>query len=89
MRCNNCQHFGHFAKECSTPEEPVCGKCSENHRTDSCAKYERKCINCIRNGDEELDHSVTYHGCPAVMKQHEEKKAKSLNSSGRGLPQTT
>jgi hypothetical protein len=89
MRCNNCQHFGHFAKECPTPEEPVCGKCSDNHRTDSCDKYERICVNCIRNKEEEIHHSVTYHGCPAVMKQLEVMKAKSLNLSGRGLPQAT
>ena len=31
-RCNNCQHFGHFAKDCPTPEETACGKCSGDHR---------------------------------------------------------
>ena len=32
-RRNNCQHFRHFAKNCPTPDEPFCEKCSENHRT--------------------------------------------------------
>ena len=88
MRCNNCQHFGHFAKNCPTPDEPFCGKCSESHRTDSCTKYERKCINCVRSGNEDTNHSVLYHGCPSVVKQ-QELKSKSLNSLGRGALQQT
>ena len=24
-RCNSCQHFGHFAKDCPTPDEPYRG----------------------------------------------------------------
>ena len=88
MRCNNCQHFGHFAKSCPTPDEPVCGKCSENHRTDSCAKYERKCVNCVRNGNDVSDHATSYHGCPAVIKQ-QEMKTKSLNSTDQRSLQPT
>ena len=88
MRCNNCQHFGHFARNCPTQDEPVCGKCSESHRTDSCDKNERKCINCVRNGNEDDNHSVLYHGCPSVVKQLE-LKSKSLNSLSRGALQQT
>ena len=89
MRCNNCQHFGHFAKACPTPEEPFCGKCSENHRTDSCEKYERKCINCVRSENGDCNHAVTYHGCPAVIKQIELMKSKNLNLSSPRTLQLT
>ena len=88
MRCNNCQHFGHFAKNCPTQDEPICGKCSGNHRTDSCDKSERKCINCVRKGNVNNNHSVLYHGCPSVV-EHLDLKSKSLNSSSRMMLQET
>ena len=78
QRCNNCQHFGHFAKNCPTPEEPFCAKCSGPHRTDSCTRYDRKCINCIRKNEDDVNHSVFYHGCPTTVKYLELKTA-SLN----------
>ena len=80
MRCNNCQHFGHFAKECPTPEEAHCGKCSGNHRTDGCTSEERKCVNCIRKGEAVFDHPTFFHGCPTMVKQQE---LKTLNSQNR------
>ena len=66
-RCNNCQLYGHFAKECPTHMDPICGKCAESHRTDQCssAPGARKCINCIRNNKDEIDHPVFYHKCPS------------------------
>ena len=81
--CNNCQLYGHFAKNCPTPMEPVCGKCGEKHRTDQCSSSsdDRKCINCIRNDKDEIDHPVFYHKCPSLVKyQQEVKKKKDLNS---------
>ena len=74
-RCNNCQHFGHFAKECPTPDETNCGKCSGNHRTDSCVTDERKCINCVRNNLGELNHPAYFYKCPCLLKYED-----SLNS---------
>ena len=32
-RCYNCQKFGHYIKDCSTPEVHICALCSENHST--------------------------------------------------------
>ena len=67
-RCNNCQHYGHFAKDCPTPEEPVCGKCSGNHRTDECDCDVKKCINCIRKNNPDSNHTAFDHKCPTLMK---------------------
>ena len=87
LRCNNCQHFGHFAKQCPTPEEPFCAKCSGNHRTDSCTGNDRKCINCMRKNETDVNHSVYYHGCPSTAK-YLELKASSLNQGQTHQHQT-
>ena len=86
-RCNNCQHFGHFAKSCPTPNEPFCAKCSGNHRTDGCTSDDRKCINCVRKNEADVNHSVFYHGCPTTVK-YLELKATSLNQGQRDLHPT-
>ena len=79
-RCNNCQLYGHFAKECPTAPVTNCGKCAEEHRTDQCSSDVRKCINCVRNNIAESDHPVFYHKCPALVKYNEEvMKKKDLN----------
>ena len=70
-RCNNCQMFGHFVKDCPTPNSHYCGKCSANHRTDSCSSNERKCINCIRNNIPESAHCTFDHKCPSLKKYQE------------------
>ena len=75
-RCNNCQKFGHFAKECPTLDDPKCGKCGEDHRTDSCSSENRKCINCVRGNLPDTNHAAFYYKCPCVIKHQED----SLNS---------
>ena len=87
-RCNNCQHYGHFAKECPTPEEPVCGKCGGNHRTDGCNSGESKCINCLRKNCNDANHAAYDHICP-TLKAYEKDFAerngdRSLNMHRRG-----
>ena len=82
-RCNNCQHFGHYAKDCPTPEEPFCGNCGENHRSDQCQNKEaKKCVNCTRKNLTANDHSAFDHKCPSFL----ENKQRSLNQ--RGMDQT-
>ena len=85
-RCNNCQHFGHYARECPTPEEHVCGKCGEAHITNDCDSENVKCVNCLRNSSEHCDHAAFDFRCPALKKQQEvEKKKQSVQSLNYSL----
>ena len=77
-RCNNCQQFGHFIKDCTTLDDPKCAKCGENHRTDSCSSETRNCINCVRNNLTDTCHPAFYYKCPCLVKFQES----SLNSKG-------
>ena len=79
-RCNNCQKYGHFVANCSTPSEASCGKCSENHSTRDCTSTIRGCINCRRNNLEHNSHSAFYHKCPSLIKFQEESDQTNLNS---------
>ena len=87
-RCNNCQHYGHFAKDCPTPDEPICGKCSGDHRTDGCNSHETKCINCVRKNCNDTNHAAYDHRCP-TLKDYEKNFAerntdRSLKAHARG-----
>ena len=88
-----CQHYGHFAKDCPTPDEPVCGRCSGNHRTDGCNSNEKKCINCVRKGHYESNHEAFDHKCPTFKKHEKEltdrNNMESLNVQGMGQPNLT
>ena len=89
-RCNNCQHYGHYAKDCPTPDEPSYGICSGNHRTDSCDSGEKRCINCVRKGDAATDHTAFDHKCPTMMKHEQELAQKrSLNLRGTNVTMPT
>ena len=79
-RCNNCQHFGHFAKDCPTPEEPYCGNCGMNHRSDQCPnKDQKKCINCVRKQVTDSTHSAFDHKCPTFLENEQHLTQRSLN----------
>ena len=76
-RCNNCQVIGHYYKECPTPTEPSCAKCSLKHQTQSCTVTDYKCINCSKAG-RVANHSAFDPKCPAVKSEVDKKK--TLNS---------
>ena len=76
-RCNNCQGIGHYYKECPTPDETRCAKCSLDHPTNSCTSTESKCINCSKEG-KEANHKAYDPKCPAIVCEIEKKK--NLNS---------
>ena len=78
-RCNICQQFGHYAKECPTPDYPTCSECSENHLTENCDSSDQKCINCTRNKEDNKEHTATSFKCPSFIKQQNQLKTK-LNS---------
>ena len=86
-RCNNCQHFGHFAKNCPTPNEPSCGKCSGNHRSDACNSEQKKCINCIRKNVADSNHTAFDHKCPTMVKHEQEQSERNKNLNGQEINQ--
>ena len=81
-RCNNCQGHGHYYKECPTPNEHYCAKCSLQHATKDCdATLDRpKCINCVKAGIENKNHAAYDHRCPTRLNILKKKKnANNLN----------
>lgn len=47
IRCLRCQRFGHERRACQATA-PRCGKCADQHETDSCPadRFNPKCANC-------------------------------------------
>ena len=84
-RCNNCQNFGHYAKDCPNPT--TCGKCSGDHPTTECIQFTSKCINCTRNKEVDIDHAATSFHCPSFLKQQNDLKSK-LNRDNLNLPRS-
>ena len=80
-RCNICQHFGHYARECPTPDEKACGKCSGAHQTNDCDSEQLKCVNCVRKNIEPCDHAAFDYRCPTLKKEQEVEKKKQSSKS--------
>ena len=76
-RCNNCQSFGHFYKNCSSPGGPICAICSGNHSTNVCQSEMLTCVNCVKSElvpPAECNHRADDPGCPTMRKQQEKLK---------------
>lgn len=82
-RCNKCQDFGHYAKECTG--SAVCGLCaSEAHETKDCEHKDKAnvndylcCYNCKKTGQTEQmsGHGATSTNCPCYIAQQKKLKA--------------
>lgn len=56
LRCNKCQRFGHFAKECTFAE--ICRNCHKGHATSTCNdEHVNKCSNCIAENKKGAQHN--------------------------------
>lgn len=76
-RCNRCQSFHHYHKECK--KEEVCANCAERHDTRRCQNTGKfKCINCSIAGFENIDHCASSFQCPSYIAEQEKLK-KSIN----------
>ena len=74
-RCNNCQEYGHYYKECPTPNVHCCAKCSADHPTNTCPESSiRKCINCTKAGLLDNEHATYDHNCQSLKNQLHKKK---------------
>ena len=77
-RCNNCQGFGHFYKECQTPETKVCANCGDDHATKDCVSTTKHCVNCAKSGATDCEHRSDDPKCPSLS-QEQEKMKSNLN----------
>ena len=80
-RCNKCQKFGHYEKDCQN--EVCCGYCSSHdHTSDDCQAVEEndyknyKCVNCKDNKKEANGHSSLWHKCPSYIEMQSKMKSK-------------
>ena len=68
FQCYNCQWFGHKAKDCTG--KTVCGKCSQEHKTNECGTNTPKCGNCVGNGvDGNKDHYAFDKSCTFIRNE--------------------
>ena len=71
-RCNLCQCFGHYAKDCA-PNTPIaCGFCTESHKSDQCPVKDKdhthhKCSNCLKAGITSVGHPSFWQKCPSYL----------------------
>lgn len=92
LRCNKCQGFDHYAKDCESL--PCCGKCSGTHETKDCDnEVVKQCINCVKSGEEDCGHYTFDYICPTITKRQADMKKKtaeqSLNSHTQTLVEIT
>ena len=70
-RCNKCQNFGHYEKDCQ--EDACCGYCKGNHLSKDCVDVNDgdfgnyKCVNCERGNKDGNGHSTHWHKCPSYL----------------------
>lgn len=63
-RCNLCQGYNHYKEGCN--KDPVCGKCSGPHQTDSCQVTEYKCVHCVEN-KHDFNHQTSDSKCKSYL----------------------
>ena len=81
-RCYNCQVFGHYAKDCPTPNEHVCGKCNGGHLTNDCDVTQPECANCVREKVKDNKHAFDPK-CPTLIKNQVIEKKKLVTNFHR------
>ena len=74
-RCNNCQGFGHFYKECQTPQIKVCANCGGDHTSKDCASDLKHCVNCEKAGERDCEHRADDPKCPTLSQEQDKLKA--------------
>ena len=77
-RCNKCQEFGHYERDCQN--EVCCGYCEKKHKSAECKEVEKgdhqhyHCINCKRANKPSEGHSSLWHQCPSFLDQQKKVK---------------
>ena len=73
-RCNTCQQYGHYSKDCVN--ESSCAKCGEAHDTRNCASVIKNCINCVKADITPHNHYTSDINCPCLKTEQERIKNK-------------
>lgn len=84
-RCFNCQDYNHISRFCE--KTIVCGKCSGEHKSESCTSDFVKCSNCVFakdvlkvNMEIDINHCAWSIHCP-VFKRKQEGLINKLKSN--------
>ena len=82
-RCNTCQGYGHHQDKCPTPQTPICGYCSANHKSNDCPikadpPRSYSCHNCKSKDLASSGHSTFWHHCPSY-KEMQKKLERTID----------
>ena len=86
-RCNKCQDFGHYAKQCTQGSTVYCGYCAaDDHQTIDCTHKSNPdklcCVNCKNAGNEHANtHPAYSQSCPVYVARKDSLKASILSRS--------
>ena len=74
-RCNNCQSFGHYFRNCPTPDNHFCSNCGSDQSMD-CQSTNYVCTNCVKAElhDDECKHCAHDQKCPTLLRAQEKMK---------------
>ena len=61
-RCYKCQEHGHISRNCTNPV--ACSRCSLEHSSAECTSNNFKCVNCVRNRRDDVNHPSYSVKCP-------------------------
>ena len=79
--CYHCCKYGHVSDNCPNKDkDPHCRKCAENHSSRACSSDVKKCINCLRVGKSDVNHSANDLCCPILTA--EIAKIKNMTDHG-------
>ena len=74
-RCNKCQGLNHWKEDCPQSSPVICGKCSEDHETQSCTSDVVKCANCAKHSYADTSHKTSYYKCRVYVEAQEKLKS--------------
>ena len=66
-RCNRCQGFHHYQRDCREENPVVCGKCAGAHDGLNCTADTLKCYNCSKLNYPETAHATSDYKCRAYV----------------------
>ena len=65
--CYHCLNYGHVRERCPSKDNaPCCRKCAGDHSARDCSSSVKKCINCVRVDNEDVNHSASEMCCPVL-----------------------